>query len=116
MQRITVLFVEDDAGVRETLPLLLPDGEFKSLVAPDGYEALRILEREHIDVLITDVMMPGLTGVDVAKQALVMRPDLRVIFMTGYLSRAEEAEKIAPLLYKPVRMHEIEAAIRNVLA
>jgi len=114
-KKFTVLFVEDDAGVRETLSDVLPDEEFDSRIASSGIEAMQILRRDQIDVLFTDIVMAGLNGIALAELAKLIRPNLRVMFMTGYLSRAEEAEKIAPLFYKPVRVHEIETAIRKSL-
>ena len=114
-QKITVLFVEDDEGVRQVLPELLSEDEFRPIVAASGYEAMRLLAEEHVDVLFTDLVMAGMDGVELAKQAMLMRPELRVVFMTGYLSRAEAAGRFATLLYKPMRAHEIEAAIRKVL-
>ena len=114
--KITVLFVEDDAGIRRVLPDLLPDDEFTSIIADDGQEAMRILDQEHVDVLLTDVVMPGLSGVELATEAVRRHPDLHVVLMTGYLSRAEEAQRVGPLLYKPVRPDEIEGAIRKALA
>ena len=113
--KITVLFVEDDAGILRVLPDLLPDAEFHSIVTDDGQEAIRILDQEHVDVLLTDVVMPGLNGVELAIEATRRHPGLHVVLMTGYLSRAEEAERVGTLLFKPVRPDEIENAIRKAL-
>jgi len=114
--KITVLFVEDDPGIRRVLPELLPHEEFTSIVCDGGDDAMRILDHEHVDVLLTDVVMPGKNGVELATEAMDRHPDLHVVLMTGYLSRAEEAERVGPLLYKPVRPDEIEDAIRKALA
>ena len=114
-QKITVLFVEDDEGVRQILPELLSEDEFRSIVAGNGYEAMRMLAEEHVDVLFTDLVMAGMDGTELARQATLMRPDLRVVFMTGYLSQAESSGRFAALLHKPMRAHEIEAAIRKAL-
>jgi len=114
--KFTVLFVEDDPGIRRVLPDLLPGEEFNSIVTDDGEDAMRILDHEHVDVLLTDVVMPGKNGVELATEALQRHPDLHVVLMTGYLSRAEEAERVGPLLYKPVRPDEIENAVRKALA
>lgn len=114
-QAITILFVEDDPNVRDVLPDILPEEEFRSLVADDADEALRILAEERVDLMLTDVFMPGLDGVELAIEAKRTHPDLPVILMTGYISRATQAQAVGPLLFKPVRPHEIEAAIRAVL-
>ena len=114
-QKSTILFVEDDPGVREVLSDFLPGGEFRSLVAANGYEAMRILSGEDVDVMVTNLVMDGMRGVELARQATLMRPTLHVIFMTGYLSRAEEAQQVAPVLFKPVRPGEMESTIRQHL-
>ena len=113
--KIKVLFVEDDPGIRRVLPDLLPGEEFTSIITDDGDDAMRILDHEHVDVLLTDVVMPGKNGVELATEALQRHPDLQVVLMTGYISRAEEAQRVGPLLYKPVRADEIESTIRKVL-
>ncbi len=89
---------------------------FRVLTTDDGYEALRLLAQEHVDVLFTDLVMPDLDGVELVKQARLLRPDLRVIMETGYASRAKEAASLGKLLFKPLRADQIEAEIRRMLA
>lgn len=114
-EAITVLFVEDDDLVREHLSEVLPQHEFRSLIAESGNEAMRILREERVDVLFTDVVMPDLDGIELVKQAQLLRPNIKFVLMSGYLSRAAEAEALGRLLLKPVRPHQIEAAIRESL-
>ena len=111
----TILFVEDNARIREVLPEILPEDEFRSLVAADAKEALRILCDQHVDLLLTDIVMPGLDGIELALKVKRVWPDILVILMTGYSSRAKEAESIGPLLIKPTRAIEIETVIRRTL-
>jgi DNA-binding NtrC family response regulator len=103
----TVLFVEDDEGVRDTTAAILERHGVRLFVAKDGYEALDTIAKEHVDVLFTDIVMPGLNGIDLAKRALGHQPDLKVLFMTAYYSRAAEAQRLGKLLFKPLRMSEI---------
>jgi two-component system, cell cycle response regulator CpdR len=112
----TVLFVEDDVGVRESTSAILALHDVRLFVAKDGYEALDILAREHVDVLFTDVVMPDLNGIDLAKRALGHQPDLKVMFMTAYYSRAGEAQRLGKVLFKPLRAREIEAELDELLA
>ncbi len=112
----TVLFVEDDVGVRESTSAILALHGVRLFVAKDGYEALDILAQEHVDVLFTDIVMPDLDGIELAKQALARQPDLKVLFMTAYYSRAGEAQRLGKLLFKPLRMREIEAELDELLA
>lgn len=112
-QAVTILFVDDDPLIRDVLPEVMTGRQFRSLVAEDGHEALRILAEAHIDILVTDIVMPDLDGIELAIQAKLIRPNLTVVLMTGYLSVAPRADTVAPLLFKPVRPEEIEAVIRE---
>src|SRR5207247_5844344 len=82
----TVLLVEDDEGVRELAELLLSEGGYVVLSASDGNEALLVAERHpgSIDVLLTDVVMPGLGGVALAEAIEHLRPGIAVVYMSGY--------------------------------
>jgi two-component system, cell cycle response regulator CpdR len=113
----TILLVDDDADTRESaVHLLLGSRGFNVLVAQNGHEALRLLAQIRVDVLLADIVMPELNGIELAKQAKLLQPDLKVVFMTGYYSRAAEAESLGKLLFKPVRGAEIEFELRNLLA
>jgi DNA-binding NtrC family response regulator len=114
-QAFTVLFVEDDTQVRESTARLLAAKGFRLLVAQDSIEAMRVLAQEHVDVLFTDIVMPEFNGIELAKQAKRMRPNLHVVFITGYYSRAAEAMPLGKLLFKPVRIDQIDAEIRELL-
>jgi DNA-binding NtrC family response regulator len=111
---LTVLFVEDDTGVRDITARLLESKGVRLLVAAGSEEAMRLLEKTEVDVLFTDVVMPGLNGIELAKQAKLLRPDLKVVFMTGYYSRAAEARNFGALLYKPVRSDELETLLEGL--
>ena len=112
----TILFVEDDTAVRQSTAALLASSGFCLLVATDGYEAMRLAAQNHVDVLFTDIVMFGMNGIELAKQAKLLHPDLKVMFMTGYYSRAAEAARLGRLLFKPVRGAEIESELGNLLA
>lgn len=114
-QRFTILLVDDDELVRGSLMGLLEAHRCRVLVAASGEEALRLLAQEHVDVLFTDIIMPDLDGIALAKEAKRLRPDLRVMFATGYYSRAAEAEALGMLLFKPIRDRELGAILDSVL-
>ena len=111
----TILFAEDDAQIRHSVAQLLSLRGFRVLVAEDGYEALRLLLQEHVDVLFTDIVMPGLDGIELARKAKRVKPDLQVMFVTGYASKASEAMHLGTLLHKPLRAHQIETEIGSLL-
>lgn len=82
----TILLVEDEPAVRELAASVLRERGYTVLTASHGQEALR-LAREHVDnvqLLLTDVVMPGMNGPDLARQLSQVRPDLKIIFMSGY--------------------------------
>lgn len=111
----TVLYVDDDHQVRETVTALLRAEGFRVLEASSAIEAMRLITSERVDVLFTDIVMPNRDGIELAKQAQQLRPDIRVIFATGYFSQARDAETLGKLLFKPVRANEIRAALDEML-
>ena len=114
----TILFAEDDTAVRDVVVRMLSDRGFRVFAASDGYEALRIVAEHHVDLLFTNIVMAGLDGVQLAKQAKVMRPGLKVLFATGHAQKAAEVEAMGlgkPLL-KPIRPDEVMQEIDALLA
>jgi len=114
-QAFTVLLVDDDDLVRGPLTELLKMHGMHVLTARSALEAMRILAQEHVDVLFTDIVMPDQDGIELARQAKQLQPDIRVMFATGYFSRAAMAAELGNLLFKPVRADEVEAALKDVL-
>jgi DNA-binding NtrC family response regulator len=115
-QAFTVLLVDDDQPVLAITAEALSVRGFRVLATDNGYEAMRLLAQEHVDVLIADVVMPDINGIELAKQAKLLRPNIKVMLETGYFSRAEEAKSVGKLLFKPLRADQIEAEIRNLLS
>jgi two-component system cell cycle sensor histidine kinase/response regulator CckA len=83
---ITILVAEDDDGTRAVVDLILRRAGFDVVLAPDGMQALRVIQhhRKPIHLVVTDVMMPGLTGPKFAVAARALQPDLPILFMSGY--------------------------------
>jgi signal transduction histidine kinase/ActR/RegA family two-component response regulator len=85
----TVLVAEDEAGVREFVTSALRELGYDVLAADGPEQALELLEAHpEVDLLLTDVIMPGINGRRLAEQALARRPTLKVVFMTGYTQNA----------------------------
>jgi PAS domain S-box-containing protein len=117
----TILVVEDDAAVRMIVLDELNELGYTTLEAMDGPTALPILQStQNIDILITDVGLPGMNGRQVAEIGRQHRPGLPVLFMTGYAqSAASRSEFLAPgmeMIAKPFAMDELAAKIREMLA
>jgi two-component system cell cycle response regulator CpdR len=116
---LTILVVEDDRPVRDVLIRVLSEHGFAVPTASDGYDAVRILMDRHVDVLFTDIILPGMDGVQLAKQAKLMRPGIKVLFQTGYanLATTRDAIRHGRVLYKPLRAVEIvQEAVKTLAA
>jgi PAS domain S-box-containing protein len=112
-----VLVIEDDQVVRGLIVQVLTDLGYCVLEATDGASGLEILRsRRRIDLLITDVGLPGLNGRQVADAARLVRPGLKVIFMTGYAENTASArgflEPGMTMITKPFGMDVLSAKIR----
>jgi PAS domain S-box-containing protein len=115
-----VLVVEDDHGVRDFAVSVLRELGYQVLEAANGDTALDVLGgAPEVDLLFTDVVMPGvLSGADLAKAALERRPELRVLFTSGYTTRLVEKEwpdRRLELLRKPYRSIDLAERVRAVL-
>lgn len=113
-----ILVVDDDNAVRDVVVRMLSANGFGVLTASDGSEALHILGRRSVDLLFTDIVLPGMDGVELARQARQARPGLKVLFGTGYAQKAIERDAIhqARVVYKPFRQAELVKEIEALLA
>ncbi len=116
-----ILFVDDEKMMIEMAQEMLGKLGYKLTCMTSSLEALRFIEERgsEIDILITDQTMPSMTGVELAKAALKIRPDLPVILCTGY-STEINPERVAAigihkLAMKPLRLHEFAEILREVL-
>jgi two-component system, cell cycle sensor histidine kinase and response regulator CckA len=116
----TVLLVEDDEAVRNVTATILRRDGYRLLVAATGEEAVG-LSREHpgpIDLLVTDVVMPGVMGPDLARAIAERRPGIRVLCMTGYTEEELLQEALASgfaFLQKPVTREGLLRKVRELL-
>lgn len=117
----TILLVEDDAGVRVYLVDVLRSLNYRVLEAPNAQAALTYLlqDKRSIDLLLTDVVMPGLSGRDLARRAHEVRPGLPVLYMTGYSRNAVvhhgRLDEGINFLQKPIRQAELASRIRELI-
>jgi CheY-like chemotaxis protein len=113
-ENATILVVDDDAEVREVVAEYLMDSGHRVLQAEGGLEALRVLDRaSDIDLVITDVQMPDISGIDLAERITREAPCPRVILISGYFVPQQVNRRV---LRKPFRMQELEDAIQAELA
>jgi len=114
-----ILVVDDERSMRELLQIVLRREGHQVRLAEDGHAAVAELEREPVDVLISDIKMPGMTGVDVLREAKRIDPDIVGIMVTAYASTdtAVEALRLGAYDYltKPFDVEELKAKVRNAL-
>jgi len=116
----TVLVVEDEFVVRDLIVEVLQELAYRTLEAEDGPAALKLLQStQRIDLVITDIGLPLLNGRQVIEAARQLRPDLKVLFMTGYAENAAIAEGFLEpgmsMITKPFAMEALAAKIREML-
>ncbi len=118
----TVLLVEDEVAVRSLAARVLSDQGYTVLSASNGVEALRIADAmplPEIDLLLTDVIMPIMGGKEVADRLTAMRPDLKVLFTSGYtddtIARQGILKPGTAFTHKPFSPTELAAKVRQVL-
>jgi CheY-like chemotaxis protein len=109
-----VLLVDDEASIRKLLRVNLERDGFSVVEAEDAFDALSKLD-ESVSLLLTDLSMPCLNGVDLRERALQQRPDLPVLFMSGY--REEYAGRLdgCCCITKPFTPRDVVKHVREVL-
>ncbi|THD70652.1 cell cycle two-component system response regulator CpdR [Phenylobacterium sp.] len=114
-----ILLAEDDDSLRGFLARALERAGYEVVACADGDEAAAILDQEW-DLLLTDIVMPGLDGIEVARQAAALHPDLRIMFITGFAAVALAAGSQAPagakVLSKPIHLREIVSEVERMIA
>jgi two-component system, cell cycle sensor histidine kinase and response regulator CckA len=117
----TILLAEDEQDVREVAREFLESGGYTVIEARDGADALKRVERHEgtINLLVTDMVMPGMTGQELSARLVRNRPDLRVLYMSGYSERAAvesaHGDSSMRLLAKPFSRWALLRAVHDIL-
>jgi CheY-like chemotaxis protein len=114
----TIMVVDDDPVVRRFLSESLATHGYRGITEKDGASALAELDRSDPDALILDFAMPGMNGAEVARKARKRRPDLPIIFASGYSETAAVKAvmgKRCRLLQKPFKIHELQSTLHELL-
>jgi PAS domain S-box-containing protein len=120
-QTETILVVEDDADLRSYLAEILRGLKYRVITTSNAQSALMTLRAnaQHVDLLLTDIIMPGMTGRELGKKAQEVRPALQVLYMTGYSRNAVvhqgRLDEGVDLLQKPVSQGELANRVRAIL-
>jgi len=115
-----ILLVEDEDTVRKVIERLLVKLGYGVVAASDAEEAIDLFDEldEVVDLVLTDVVMPGLTGVEMARVLRRRRPDVKFLFTSGYTSKELGGSPQAPpepFLPKPFSMEELSRSVREAL-
>jgi CheY-like chemotaxis protein len=115
----SILVVDDDPGALEVAVNVLTDRGYEVLQADNGATALRTLHANpSIQLLLTDIVMPGMTGWDLAHRAKQIRPELKILYTSGYVAEIPVGEHglgYGPLLPKPWRGAQLEEQVGQLL-
>ncbi len=115
----TILIVDDEASIRQSLSGLLADEGFDVITASNGYEALKRIETESPDLVLLDIWMPGIDGIETLKEIKKDNPFIQVLIITGHgtIETAIKAVKFGAfdLIEKPLSIDKVIVAINNAL-
>ena len=115
----TVLIVDDEPSILQPFEGLLTDEGFKVMTASNGYEALQIIEQDPPDIVLLDIWMPGIDGIETLKEIRAKNPRIPVIMVTGHgtIETAVNATKIGAFdfIEKPLSIDKVIVAINNAL-
>ncbi len=107
---IRILLAEDDQVMREYLTRALERSGYAVTAVDRGTEALPLLQAEHFDLLLTDIVMPEMDGIELAQKAGETRPELKIMFITGFAAVTLKAGKAVPnarVLSKPFHLRDL---------
>ncbi|MBC2778258.1 cell cycle two-component system response regulator CpdR [Parasphingopyxis marina] len=107
---IRILLAEDDTSMREYLKRALERTGYEVDAVDSGLSALPLLKSETYDLLLTDIVMPGMDGIELAQEASTIAPDMRVMFITGFAAVALKNNKTPPnarVLSKPFHLRDL---------
>lgn len=115
-----ILITEDEDSLRSFVARALRMDGHETCEAADGLEGLERLNDSSFDLLLSDIRMPGMDGIELAHQAAQKFPDLRILLMTGYAEQRERADdlmkKIVDVVDKPFALSDIRRAVAEALS
>jgi CheY-like chemotaxis protein len=114
----TVLVVDDDAEVRAAVCAMLSAAGYAVETAGGGLAALEIIKGKRIDLLLTDVVMRGLNGFNLARDAVLCRPAIKVLYYSGFTDFTigrDVGQTFGKLLHKPLRAADLQREVAQAL-
>ena len=114
---IRILLAEDDAAMRGYLERALERAGYAVTSVDRGTAALPLIETERFDLLLTDIVMPEMDGIELAQRAGAIAPDMRVMFITGFAAVTLKAGKAVPqakVLSKPFHLRDLVLEVDRI--
>jgi two-component system cell cycle response regulator CpdR len=114
---LRILLAEDDESMRVYLARALERSGYSVVAVDNGLAALPLLESEPFDLLLTDIVMPEMDGIELAQKAAGISPDIRVMFITGFAAVALKAGRKTPdakVLSKPFHLRDLIAEVERM--
>ena len=114
---IRILLAEDDDSMRVYLARALERTGYHVVAVDNGLAAMPLLESEPFDLLLTDIVMPQMDGIELAQKAAEIAPDIRVMFITGFAAVALKAGRKTPdakVLSKPFHLRDLVAEVERM--
>ena len=117
---VRILIIEDDEEMRSLLEDVLDEEGFKTESASNGSEGLRKLSKESFDLILTDIRMPGLTGLDILPVIKRLQPEASVIVITAFgneeIHRRSVEKGAAGYLEKPIHMDKLKTLVHEMVS
>lgn len=118
MSAIKILLVDDDDGIRNSFKMILTKKGYEVEAISSGFEAVNCIKKSTYDILLTDLKMPNMNGIELLKEARKLDPNLGVIIMTGYGEIASYLEAMdlgaVEYLNKPVKTADLEIILKKL--
>jgi CheY-like chemotaxis protein len=115
--KLSVLIVDDDLGILETMSDILAEKDFLVTIASDGFKAIELVREKHFDAIIMDVRMPGLDGVETFKKMKKIKRLPKTIFITAYaledMIQEAKAEGAIAVLIKPIDIEALDSMLKS---
>ena len=114
---IRILLAEDEEAMRVYLARALENAGYEVVAVSRGTEALPYLEREHFDLLLSDIVMPEMDGIELAQRCAELRPNTKVMFITGFAAVMLKASREAPqakVLSKPFHLRDLVVEVQRI--
>jgi two-component system cell cycle response regulator CpdR len=115
-----IILAEDDGDMRRFLARALQNAGYEVISFDNGLSAYQRLREEPFELLLTDIVMPEMDGIELARRASELDPDIKIMFITGFaavaLNSDSKAPKNAKVLSKPVHLRELVNEVQKMLA